>query len=117
MTNELFHFGVLGMKWGRRKSDKTVSTAYLGKQQNDSSKRADIKSMSDDELRKVINRLQLEKQYSDLSSKDVSRGKQRLDKIMKAGTTVATVTTTGLTIYNNFDKIRKVVSKASKKAS
>lgn len=29
---------------------------------------------------------------------------------MKASTTVATVTTTGLTIYNNIDKIRKITN-------
>ena len=69
--------------------------------------------MSDAELRSKLNRLQMERQYSQLSKSDVNRGKKYLDTVIKAGTTVATVTSTALTIYNNIDKIRKIVTPES----
>ena len=69
--------------------------------------------MSDAELRSRLNRLQMEQQYSKLSQSNVNRGKQYFNNVVKAGTTVATVTSTALTIYNNYDKIKKLISGAS----
>ena len=67
--------------------------------------------MSDEELRKVVNRLQMERQYSQLSENSVGKGKEYAQKIIKAGTTVAAVTTTALTIYNNAGKIKAILEK------
>lgn len=72
-----------------------------------------VKSMSDAELRARLNRLQMEQQYSTLSRKDVKTGKDYVNTVIKAGTTVATVTTTALTIYNNYNKIKKIITKAT----
>jgi hypothetical protein len=74
-------------------------------------KKPSVKEMSDDELRKVVNRLQMERQYSQLSESNVSKGKEYMQKIIKTGTTVAAVTTTALTLYNNAEKIKKIISK------
>lgn len=74
-------------------------------------KKSSVKEMSDDELRKVVNRLQMERQYSQLSESNVSKGKEHMQKIIKTGTTVAAVTTTALTLYNNAEKIKKIISK------
>ena len=70
-----------------------------------------VKEMSDDELRRVVNRLQMERQYSQLSGSSVNKGKEYAQKIIKAGTTVASVTGTALTIYNNADKIKAILEK------
>lgn len=70
-----------------------------------------VETMSDAELRSRLNRLQMEQQYTTLSDKDIKSGKDYLNKIIKAGTTVATVTSTALTIYNNLDKIIKILKK------
>ena len=71
--------------------------------------------MSDAELRNRLNRLQMEQQYSKLSGTDVNKGKAFVSKTMKVATGVATATTTVITLYNNADKIRKIVEGLSKK--
>ncbi len=106
---ELTHYGVLGMKWGKRRGNGASSSTSKTKKTSTQDK---IKKMSDDELRKKINRLQMEKQYSQLTSSDVNKGKAYAQKALKAATTVATVTSTGLTIYNNADKIKKIIEKS-----
>ena len=116
-SNELYHYGVLGMKWGVRRNRSNTSSSSKSKQTtiHDDYKEAhskkNVKSMSDNELRKRINRIQMEQQYSKLNPSKIDKGKQYINGIIKAGTTVATITTTGLTIYNNMDKINKLINK------
>lgn len=69
----------------------------------------DISKMSDAELRAKINRMQMERQYKKLKSEDIGKGREVAKKILKTGTTVATVTSTGLTIYNNVERIRNIL--------
>ena len=112
MSNELTHYGILGMKWGVRRTPVQLDRAKgSSKKNSDGDGKKNVKSMSDDELRKVVNRLQMERQYSQLSESNVSKGKEYMQKIIKTGTTVAAVTTTALTLYNNAEKIKKIISK------
>lgn len=74
-----------------------------------------INDMSDAELRTRLNRLQMEKQYSQLTNSDINKGKEFISKAMKVATGVATATTTAITIYNNAGKIRKIVEEMAKK--
>lgn len=103
----LLHYGVLGMKWGVRKqrpsSGKSKGSSRLkkgadkvksvlskrkkkasAKNQNESVKKKKVSEMTDDELRKVISRLQLEKQYKDLTSnpQQTAAGKKLAAQIM-----------------------------------
>ena len=117
----LKHYGVLGMKWGvRRYQNKDGTLTSAGKKRydrdeqkiaNKAKKKPSVKEMSDDELRKAINRLQMERQYSQLRPSNINKGKEYAQKVFKAGTTVAAVTTTTLTIYNNVDKIKAIIEK------
>lgn len=108
-TDELYHYGVLGMKWGKRRSEAELARARKSRAKNDA------KTLSDDELRKRVNRLQLEQQYSKLTGTDVSKGKQYAKKILAAATVTATATTTAITLYNNAGKIKDIVKSVAKK--
>lgn len=97
-SDELIHYGVKGMKWGVRRtpeqlghkksetSKKKSLSSLFGKKKSESKKssssskssKQSVKSLSDDELRAKISRLELEKKYKDLTTvkKTTSRGKQ-----------------------------------------
>lgn len=125
----LEHHGIKGQKWGVRRfqnEDGTRTAAGKKREQSRSEDSAhddynkahsgkNVKDMSDAELRSRLNRLQMEKQYSQLTDSDTSKGKKFVSDAMKVATTVATVSTTALTIYNNYGKIKKIVDDMIKK--
>lgn len=120
----LAHHGILGQKWGiRRFQNPDGSLTEEGRKRYSKSfenahedyKKAhrgkSVKTMSDTELKAVNNRLQMERQYRDLSSTELNDARKTFNKAMKVAGTVAVATTTGLTIYNNLDKIGKIVKR------
>lgn len=99
MDNELQHWGIKGMKWGiRRYQNKDGSLTPEGKKRYDdatNSSKDDISKMTDDEIRKKINRIQLEKQYRDLmkpqEQKRVNSGKVFVQDVLRtSGKNIAT---------------------------
>lgn len=77
----LAHHGVKGMKWGVRKQRATVSSSPKPKGHDDyNHAHSDIANMtlSNKELQRRVNRLNLEKQYNDLTSKKQSKYTKKL---------------------------------------
>lgn len=111
-NNELYHHGVKGMRWGVRRYqnlDGTLTAAgkkRARKQEVKAAKKAakaphedyqrahskkKVTKMSDKELRDVNNRLQMEKQFSQLTEKKKSAGRKFVSGVLAtAATTVAT---------------------------
>lgn len=106
MNDELYHHGILGMRWGirRTKSQLGYKTGNGKKRQGDDSdaegkasssgksggSKKSVTNMTDDELRNHINRLQMERQYLDLEKQisaytpqQVSRGKKFMKSMEK----------------------------------
>jgi 5-methylthioribose kinase len=79
VTNKesLAHYGILGMHWGRKKAKNTTSVKpHSDYSVADKIRKKDIREMSNDELKTLTARIQLEKSYNEVSKKQASRGKQ-----------------------------------------
>ena len=91
MDNQLYHYGVLGMKWGRRKNRRAVYDSADSARSKEIRKK-NVSEMSNQELRDVNNRLQLEKQYKDLTM-NTSRGKQAVNTFIRTAGTLTAIAT------------------------
>ena len=108
----LQHYGVLGMKWGHRKARSTSSSNKKPKSTKNTTTskpkpKPTQRELSDEELRAVINRMRLEREYADLQYRSSSRAK--VENVVKAVGTAALLTTSVVKIYNNMNTICKVV--------
>lgn len=86
-NSELYHHGILGMKWGVRRTPQQLGhntsgsnsdspghpTSKAGKGTSSGHKKS-VREMTDEELSQKIRRLEMEKRYRDLSPKEVSKG-------------------------------------------
>ena len=79
MNNELKHVGVLGMKWGVRRKRTPDSADHTVSRQL---KKKKVSQLTNQELKTLTTRLQLEKQMKDLSASQVSRGQKILNSIL-----------------------------------
>lgn len=116
MTNndELYHYGVPGMKWGQRRAakklDKVTKRAKKQEWSNDATevgkiKTKKVKQMSNDELKKVKKRDELERDYKNLNPNVIKKG------LKIAGATVAALGTMAA-----LAKYGKVIVKTGKNA-
>lgn len=99
--NTLTHTGVLGMKWGIHRAKKVTETKESKKITDTKSLKTpekakkSAKDMSDDEIKQVIGRLELEKRYKELLKADqvaeTSKTKAFVASILEAsGKNIAT---------------------------
>ena len=108
----LQHYGVLGMKWGHRKARSKASSNKKPKSTKNTTTsrpkpKLTKKRLSDAELRAVVNRMRLEREYADLTYRASSRSK--VENVVKTVGTAALLTTSVVKIYNNLNTICKVV--------
>lgn len=116
-NGELTHFGIKGMKWGHHKAITSnvvgaaartgQSATALGQTLNRSGYNSKTlkkaKTLSDDELKTLTNRLNLENNYINATTQQTGKGK--VDSILStAGATLALVSTAAVMV----DAIRKV---------
>lgn len=87
----LYHYGILGMKWGKRKTQGSGSTSSKKSSTENQSedykkknvlKKKKISEMSNAELKDLNNRLQLEKQYKELTRAETSAGKKFVTDVL-----------------------------------
>ena len=108
-NNELYHYGVPGMRWGVRRS-KTQSGRSSKKTKQmtaDEKKKASMKkdvknrrTLSDADLKKKIERIKSEKQLKDLTNEEIAPGKKFVsDVLSSSGKKVATALVTGAALY------------------
>lgn len=105
MKNEIiYHHGIKGQKWGIRRyqnEDGSLTAAGKKRYSEDSSYTEDasyteahtkkpVSQMSNEELKKINNRLQLEQQYNSLT-RQKSKTKKAVDAFIKGGTTLAAI--------------------------
>lgn len=77
MANNIKHFGILGMHWGIRRRQPHSDSSSIAPL-----KKKHVSELSNDDLKKAINRMQLEKQFKDLSAASTSRGSSILRGIL-----------------------------------
>jgi hypothetical protein len=105
MTNTLKHVGVLGMHWGIHKrgpsSTDHLRTRELAKKRTH--------ELTNDELKTAITRLSLEKQYKDLTSASIGKGRRLVSEILQK---------VGAQLINNYAKgqVDPIFVEAFKKA-
>lgn len=97
MDNNLYHFGIKGMRWGHRKAKLSKSskkskliTSEDYKQSRDWIKKG-YKALSTKELQLLTNRLHLERQYKDLNPTSYKKGLNFVKSVTAAGTTIASL--------------------------
>ena len=136
-SDELYHHGIKGMKWGVRrtpaqlghdtggvdlqKAKKKVDAANtivnetrninnnVSKKQTkkvQKQKMSEVKSMSDQELRERVNRLNMEQQYIRMSSEQMNAGRANINSVLNNVGTVVNVASSALAIAVAIQKLK-----------
>lgn len=136
--NELYHYGVPGMKWGVRRTSGQIKTERTNKQINNLGKgsvisknsssiandaknivstigkgkaynkaQKELSKMSDDELKKRVNRMNLEQQYSNMSVNKTSKGRSYVENTLAVAGSALAITGSALSIALSIKQLKR----------
>lgn len=114
MSNELYHYGVLGMKWGVRRDRSRSGGSRRKRSMSDDARETSairkkkVSQMSNAELKKLNERSRLEQEYSRLNPSAVKKG-------WKFVAGAAGIMGTALAVYNNSNQVVKLGKSAGNK--
>lgn len=112
---ELMHYGVMGMRWGVRRASKRSGSSKKGKKKKASRQPQQPKRrMSNKELNARVKRMQLEKQYRDLTSDLTPKTKSKMEKLISTADTISKLSSSALTIYKNLNQFAELSAKKKK---
>jgi hypothetical protein len=85
----LAHFGVKGMKWGVHREGKhpISEDAKSAGDALTKSKKSGVHSLSNKELQSLVNRMNLEQQFSRLNKDRIDKGEKAVKQILSVGRT------------------------------
>lgn len=120
---ELYHHGIKGMRWGIRRTPEQLGhvrdinnnvrsiseeTGKVIKQYGrKKAHRENISKMSDEELRRKVNRLGLERQYNSLTAPELSKGAEKAASILAMIGSVAAIGASGTSIAIAVKQLKK----------
>ena len=87
-NNFLAHYGILGMKWGIRR-DRDSKTGLIVRERSEDYKetralrRKSLSEMSNAELKRYVERMDLETRYKKIESQNISKGKAVANNVLK----------------------------------
>lgn len=123
----LMHYGIIGQKWGIRRfqnEDGTLTEEGKlryneGSPESETWRKNEAEHLTDAELRRRTSRLQMERQYKDLTTSEVEREKNRIKKdIIQKALIIPVVAVAGILgkhyISSHADKIIKLLNSTGK---
>lgn len=111
---ELMHYGVMGMRWGVRRASKRSGGSKKGKKKKASQQPQKKRRMSNKELNARVKRMQLEKQYRDLTNDLTPKTKSKMEKLISTAETVSKLSSSALIIYKNLNQFAELSAKKKK---
>lgn len=112
----LYHFGVPGMKWGIRRRMRGALRRAFGKKKKidnvsedhsakEMLKKRKINTLSNAELKKLNERMQLEKQYKELRVSEMSPGKRFVSQVLQGAAKQTAINFTSKAMTNQIEDI------------
>lgn len=109
--DELLHYGVLGMKWGRRRGRAKTKSNSSSTSNNEQPKK---RRMSNKELQSRVKRLKLEQEYAKLTEVPQPQTVSKVEKLVKTAGTVAALSKSAASIYKSLNEMGVINGPAKK---
>lgn len=124
MKNDLSHYGIKGMRWGVIRSGPSTTQLQIGKSSMESATNIisktkeidksarnihrvkDITDMSDDDLKKEIERMNLERSYKDAVSRSTTSGQEYVKETLDIAGNVLAVGATAVGLALTIKQLR-----------